>query len=369
MTQSGRRWGGKLLARGALYLMLQNRTYVGEIVHKDKHYPGKHDGIIDRDLWERVQARLSENRVERRSGAASRDPSLLAGMLYDDSGERMTPSHAVKRRGAKGSRPDRETNNGKRYRYYVSRSLTMRSRETAPNGRRLPAGEIERLVADRFRMFLSTRAEVQHAIEAFVPEAREQRWIADRAIELSDLWSDLSPAERRGILLVLGTRVEVHPERVDIKLTPQRIPGLLRNQPFDLSPVPETIEHDDRLTLSVPARLRRVGLETRMLIDGLGPGGGKTVPDPSLIRPLVKAHSLRDKIVHGGGQTLAKLAEREGINASYFTRLIRLTFLAPDITRAILEGRQPPDLTAAKLLRDTRLPLDWEEQRTALGFV
>jgi acetylglutamate kinase len=100
-----------------------------------------------------------------------------------------------------------------------------------------------------------------------------------------------------------------------------------------------------------------------------GPGGGKTAPDPSLIRPLVKAHSLRDKIVHGGGQTLAKLAEREGINASYFTRLLRLTFLAPDITRVILEGRQPPDLTAAKLLRDTRLPLAWEEQPTALGFV
>ncbi len=92
----GRQTGGKPLARGALYLMLQNRIYRGEIVHKDKSYPGEHRAIVAQDLWERVQARLVENRVERRIGGWAKSPSLLAGLLHDDKGDPMTPSHAVK---------------------------------------------------------------------------------------------------------------------------------------------------------------------------------------------------------------------------------------------------------------------------------
>src|SRR5215475_10435398 len=64
----------------------------------------------------------------------------------------------------------------------------------------------------------------------------------------------------------------------------------------------------------------------------------------------------------------AALAEREGVSPSYFTRLVRLSYLAPDVAHAILDGRQPRDLTAEKLLEHSRLPLAWHDQRTALGF-
>jgi site-specific DNA recombinase len=97
-SAAGRLWGGKPFARGALYLMLQNRIYRGEIVHKDRSYPGEHAAIIDRQPWDAVQARLAGNVAQRNAGGRTAQPSLLAGMLFDSDGNRMTPSHAVKKR-------------------------------------------------------------------------------------------------------------------------------------------------------------------------------------------------------------------------------------------------------------------------------
>jgi DNA invertase Pin-like site-specific DNA recombinase len=131
-----RQTGGKPLARGALYLMLQNRIYRGEIVHKEQSYPGQHAAILDEELWDAVQALLAANRVARKTGTKATAPSLLAGLIYDDVGERMTPTHANKK--------------GTRYRYYVSQNLITRGRSTgSDSGRRIPAGDIEALVADR----------------------------------------------------------------------------------------------------------------------------------------------------------------------------------------------------------------------------
>jgi hypothetical protein len=124
---------------------------------------------------------------------------------------------------------------------------------------------------------------------------------------------------------------------------------------------------DEAQILSVPVRLRRCGREIRMLIDGTDPfATGK--PDARLIKLLVRAHRFSATLVGSNGVPFAHLAKREGVSPSYFTRLVRLSYLAPDITRAILDGRQPRDLTADKLLAHSRLPLGWHEQRAALGF-
>ena len=105
----GNPFGGQKLSRGALYLMLQNRIYRGEITHKGNAYPAEHPAIIEKELWDEVQVVLAENRVDRATGADAKQPSLLAGLIFDEFGERLTPSHAVKK--------------GTRYRYYVSTSL------------------------------------------------------------------------------------------------------------------------------------------------------------------------------------------------------------------------------------------------------
>ena len=108
-SASGRRVGGKPFSRGALYLMLQNRLYRGAIIHKRQSHPGEHTPIIDQPLWDAVQARLAANTAEGNSGTRTGQPSLLAGMLFDRDGNRMTPTHATKE--------------GTRYRSYVYRPL------------------------------------------------------------------------------------------------------------------------------------------------------------------------------------------------------------------------------------------------------
>ena len=353
LTESGRRWGGKPFARGALYLMLQNRIYLGETVHKDKSYPGEHESIVDRELWDAVQAKLTENRVERVTSGATGDPSLLAGLLYDGEGSMMTPTHAVK--------------NGKRYRYYVSRSLITGSKTMAPDGRRIPAAEIERLVADRVCTFLSNAAEIFEAIQGWNHEVAELKRLVERAVKLSKAWATHSPARTRSILRALIVRIDVQATKVDIHLVPACLPDLLRDNPLDPPPASECAEDAERMTLSVPARFQRVGKETRMIIDGIGPQTHEAKPDPSLIKLIVKAHRLHEKLMTEN-LGVGDIAESEGVHHSYISRLIRLAFLSPEITEAILDGRQPLGLTAARLMQVSRLPLEWRAQRQALGF-
>src|SRR4029077_8799755 len=140
-SASGRISGGKPFARGALYLMLRNRIYRGEIVHNKQSHLGEHEPIIDQPLWDAVQAQLASNSAQQRhDGGKNRPPSLLTGMLFDGDGNRMTPSHAVKK--------------GTRYRYYVSRSLITKDRAEGSAGRRIPAAEIEQLVTSRVHRWL-----------------------------------------------------------------------------------------------------------------------------------------------------------------------------------------------------------------------
>jgi len=139
-SASGRRVGGKPFSRGALYLILQNRIYRGEIVHKGQSHPGDHPPIIDQPLWEAVQAQLAGNTTQRYPGTRTRQLRLLDGMLFDRDGNRMTPTHAVKK--------------GTRYHYYVSRPLITKDQTERSAGRRIPAGEIEQIVTSRVRQWL-----------------------------------------------------------------------------------------------------------------------------------------------------------------------------------------------------------------------
>ena len=104
-----------------------------------------------------------------------------------------------------------------------------------------------------------------------------------------------------------------------------------------------------------------------MVIDGTDPLA-TAKPDPRLIKLLIRARRFNAALLHSDGVPFAALAKREGVSPSYFTRLVRLSYLATDITQAILDGHQPRNLTADKLLAHSRLPLTWHQQRTVLGF-
>jgi len=173
----------------------------------------------------------------------------------------------------------------------------------------------------------------------------------------------LPPARTRPVLAALIERVEVRIDQVDIYLRPTGLSAL-----FDTAvTASQSVFEEETVILSVPARLRRAGMEIRMVVDGTDPFA-VVKPDPRLIKLVVRARRFNTTLVQSDGVAFAALALREGVSRSYFTRVVRLSYLAPDITQAILEGSQPRDLTAEKLLAHSRLPLAWYDQRAALGF-
>ena len=345
-TASGRLIGGKPFSRGALYLMLQNRLYRGEIVHKGQSHPGEHTPIIDQPLWDAVQAQLASNTAERNSGTRTRQPSLLAGMLFDGDGNRMTPTHATKK--------------GRRYRYYVSRTLITDDQTEGSAALRIPAGEIEQAVTSRMRRWLVDPGSVYQATRLADPSA--QRRLIARAAEIGKSWPELPATRQRAFLTALIERIDVGANRIDIHFRPTRLGMLL-----DIAATPLSSATDETQILSVPIELRRSGREIKMLIEGTDPFA-TTKPDARLIKLLIRARRFNATLVGSDGVPFAAVVKREGVSPSYFTRLVRLSYLAPDITQAILDGRQPRDLTADKLLAHSRLPLTWHEQRTVLGF-
>lgn len=171
-SRNGRSYGGKPFSRGALYLMLQNRIYLGEIVHKGTSYPGQHDPILDPTLFEAAASLLERNRVDRTAGTNTDMPSLLAGKVMDGEGRRLTPSHAVKK--------------GKRYRYYVCAA------EARGQRLRVPAGDLELIIWVQLERLIVPNG---------VPPHESQRVLVDRHVE----------------------QVLVHPDRIDIGF--RDIPG------------------------------------------------------------------------------------------------------------------------------------------------
>ncbi len=350
----GRQTGGKPLARGALYLMLQNRIYRGEIVHKDKSYPGEHAAIVDQVLWDKVQKMLASNRVERTNGGSAREPSLLAGLIFDDSGARMTPTHANKK--------------GRRYRYYVTHSLIKRGRPKALDAaRRVPAGDVERLVEERIVSLLKDEGELYSALSKMISEAHEFETPIAVASSLAERWPGMSAAEKRQWLRRLIVRITLKPAELEIGIRIARLAEILRTGGEIGTNEPMPLPDEPILVLTSAAKLKRTGIEKKLLIESSNKGSG-TKLNVGLLKLMARAHELQ-AIFLRGGRPISDMADEAGLSSSHFTRMLRLSFLAPDITQAILHGREPPNLTARTLVRYTVMPMDWDEQRSRFGFV
>ncbi|HHY50803.1 MAG TPA: recombinase family protein [Alphaproteobacteria bacterium] len=203
---------GRLVDKGFLYKLLNNRVYIGDAVHKGTAYPGEHEAIITRALWDKVHGILRESPRVRAGRTRAATPALLKGLIFGPTGCAMTPTHT--RRG------------DKLYRYYVSQSVLKRGADACPVGR-VPAAEIEGAVVDQLRGLLrapevivgtwrSARPEIDGLSEAEVRDALEG---------LDPLWDELFPAEQARIVQLLVERVEVGQGGVDIRL---RVDGLAR---------------------------------------------------------------------------------------------------------------------------------------------
>jgi hypothetical protein len=347
-------YGGHKLSRGALYLMLQNRIYRGEITHKGNAYPGEHKAIVDKALWEKVQGVLAENRVDRATGADAKYPSLLAGLAFDESGERLTPTHAVKK--------------GTRYRYYVSRSLIIGAAKDHSKGRRIPAGNLEGLVIHRLRTLLADEGAMLSAISDAEENGAEQKRLIARGRQISEELPTLAPDAVRSILMTLVNRIDIRAEHVEIRVYRQRLRDLLRVQSINLlaPPQPTRDQPGDILRFKVKARLQRVGREMKLVVHN---ADDRAAADPGLLRIVARAHDFQERLMQDPDLTVPAIASQERLTIGYLSRLLRLPSLAPDIVTAIINGKHPLELSAKRLMRlALKIPTDWAEQRRLLGF-
>jgi site-specific DNA recombinase len=350
----GTPFGGQKLSRGALYLMLQNRIYRGEITHKGNAYPAEHQPIVDEVLWDQVQAIIAGNRVDRVTGADAKRPSLLAGLIFDESGERLTPSHAIKK--------------GTRYRYYVSRSLIVGTAKDKSTGRRIPASHLETLIITKLRSFLADEGEILDAIRHEYTEANVQARLIARGLKIAKEIEFLTPDRVRAMLMTLISRVDIRPDGVEISVPRSRLVEMLETDSIDLVTQRGTPDNEvkDVLTLTVWARLQRVGREMKMLVENTD---DQKEADPALLRIVARAHDIQEHLMQKSGVTLHAIASREHVTPGYVSRLLRLSSLAPDIITSIINGKNPPQLTAKKLMRlALEIPVDWTAQRKLLGF-
>ena len=261
----------------------------------------------------------------------------------------MTPSHAVKK--------------GVRYRYYVSKSLLTGGARAEGKGQR-SRPLISRRWLGRIRAWLTDPVAVLNAVQCRGPDAVTQKRLLDEAARLAASWQELDAERLRALLRAVVTRVQVHSDRVEVTLDQMGVALWLNAKDQPQSVHAGGDDHEQHLTvLTIPARLKRTGIEMRMVVeDGSEPAN----VDPVLVRLLLRAHAIRARLLEEPSLPLKEIAAEEGISSSYVTRLLRLAFLAPDIVTAILNGRHPPQLTANRLMDDTRLPLDWVAQRELL---
>jgi site-specific DNA recombinase len=339
ISKRGRASGGTAFTRGALYNLLQNVAYIGKVRHRVETYAGQHDAILDADIFDEAQAILTANRADHRHGKGAREPSILTGLLFDEQGQRLTPSHTTK-----GS---------KRFRYYVGRSP---GRESARRFR-IPAREIERKVigevadwisdAHRIEACLSTGEADAVALEALLLTARQCGGELGRT----------PPARVRELLLALVQRIHVGEAQLAIDIDPNAL--------FGLGGLAAPAEALAAVTLKVPCQLVRRSYEVKLAVTPAG--SSSTHIDPSLVKLLVKAHVARAALLAGNGASLADIAKSQGHEPHYFSVLVKLSYLAPDITQVILEGRHPLRLNRQCLARIRKLPAAWQAQRRLIG--
>ena len=308
----------------------------------------------DEVLWDQVQAILAEHRVDRSTRTDAKQPSLLAGLIFDEFGERLTPSHAVKK--------------GARYRYYVSNSLIVGTAKDKSTGWRIPAANLETLVITKLRSFLADQGAVLDVIrEEHVDGAAQSRLIA-RGVKIAKEIESLTPNRTRAMLMPLINRVDIRPDCVEISVRRSRLvellgPGSIERMTQHATP---NNEAKDILTLTVRARLQRVGREMKLLVENRD---DQIEADPTLLRIVAPAHDIQERLMQKSELTLHAIASQEHVTPGYVSRLLRLSSLAPDIITSIVNGKNSPQLTAKKLMGlALEIPVDWSEQRKLLRF-
>lgn len=341
----GRVTGGRPFSTGALYHVLRNATYVGKIRHRSELHDGQHQAIIDETIWEQVQNVLDGNGGG--TIAARRTPArrMLDGVLFDHLGRSMKSSYAMR------SVRSETVQHSKRYWYYASKKDGLSDRRAVD---RMPAAALEAVVIEAINQRLRDREWLASALDAAGANPEAIAAALDRAGEIASVGARRALEDKNQV----GTVGYLH--RIDLAGSALRIQ-------MNLASLIGQAEVTEMLapTFEVPIALRRNGRNRPVVLRA---DTGAPHHDPDLIVLVADARRWMDELIEGKVATVAEITEREQVRPGNVSRVLPLAWLAPDIAAAILEGRQPADLTAKKLRDLPDLPLNWMDQRRVLGF-
>jgi DNA invertase Pin-like site-specific DNA recombinase len=335
------RSGGRSFSRGALYELLSNPIYIGEIRHKRERHRGQHEAILERELWEKVQRRLLDRAARTAEPRTKAPPSPLAGKVFDETGEPLYAQSTVKGRC--------------RYRYYVSRALVRGSTAEGERGWRVPAQELERAVAIAARSILDDKAAILDALQGAGMGDTDVNQVFTFAADWRErLRSDM---ERSTALVELVEKAILTDEgiRLGLKIpVPCCRPGG--------APLRKVLH----LFRFVPLKVKRRGVEMRLIING---GDEPRKPDPALLKAFARARGWFEELASGRARSLVEIARREGLAKRYVTRLTKLAFVSPVVVDAIAEGSVSL-VTNLQMLMDGRiaLPLNWNDQEQLFTY-
>jgi site-specific DNA recombinase len=309
--------GGVLFGRGSLFYLLRNRFYIGEVKYKDEILPGEQPAIMDRALFDAVQQKLTDQWTTR-SIARNASDHLLTGLLFDDAGHRMVPTHATK--------------SGVRYRYYVSLPHLHGESKTASVGAvsRIPATEIEDVMVKSLH---------EYSIAQRERPSCSGTGVVDRKVLQDSI-----------------ARIVVHGDHLAVRL--KSADG------------EETSDSTDDPRLSIIPWQKPPSRQSRQILLPRGIARNEVRPTrierrARLVSAISRGRRWLDEIVSGSVTDVQQIATRQKCSVRQINMTISLAFLAPDLVRAAVEGRLPRGIGVERL-RDS--PAEWSQQFEALGL-
>jgi len=336
---NGRTIGGIPFSRGSLAAFLRNRFYIGEVRYKGEIFPGEQPAILDRALFEAVQAKLDQQRTNH-ARVRQQSHSLLMGRIFDDRGNRMTPTYAVK--------------NGIRYRYYISAPLLQSQSDKAAKLNRVPAAEIERLIIGALRKQLGINR-------------HDEKIGEDNAL----------PTDKE-LISTHVARVDVKQDHLAIQLLTVSAPqsGMsARRWPKEQEASEggsrgDEQTHPTATTLLIPWKKKPAKQPRAIIAPSLT--GSPADPRPiraetraKLITAIATGRRWLDELITGTVTNVEQIAQRETCSIRQVNRTITLAFLAPTLVQAAVDGRLPRGIGVASL-RD--FPVEWKRQHEILGL-
>jgi len=350
ISKNGNAHGGQPIHNSTLFEILKNPIYAGYIVHRGEWIKAESEALVTREQWDAVQE------IRRTRFPMVRDPNqnFLLGILHDEHGRRMK----IQRSGPGRARA---------YRYYKSEYAGW-SRRTEIKRIMVDADRVEELAVSALKALLVDRAQLIKVVLSLGLYSDEIRKLLKNGQLAARRLTLMDRTQLRHALLALTPRAEVTREELRLYVSCHELSHYLAWDGvglFDKSVVEPTQGADRVHVLHAPAFL--ICGHPIFALPIKPCANPEATPDPYLVDLLQQAAQLREYVLENRSKSVVQLAKELGIGQSFFARLLRLNYLAPDIQASIVDGTQPPGLTRHKMLYSS-LPLDWGQQRQLMGF-